>query len=80
MISVSPVRKFVLALGLFSVVYGVSFFMAVLVSGFVGALLKTSDAWVYFWIGAPLSVVLTLYWTVSQWRYVKDFVAGRREC
>ena len=78
--SVIPVRKFALALGLFSVVYGVSFFVAVLVSGFVGVLLKTSDAWVYFWIGAPLSVVLTLYWTVCQWRYVKDFVAGRRDC
>lgn len=78
--SVSPIRKFALALGLFSVVYGVSFFVAVLVCGFVGVLLKTSDAWVYFWIGAPLSVVLTLYWTFSQWCYVKDFVAGRREC
>ena len=80
MIGVSPVRKLVLVLGLFGVIYGVSFFVAVLVSGIVGVLLKTSDAWVYFWIGAPLSVVLTLYWTVSQWGYVKDFVAGRREC
>ncbi|MGF6097064.1 hypothetical protein [Pseudomonas sp. 18175] len=78
--SVIPLRKFALALGLFSVVYGVSLFVAVLVSGFVGVLLKTSDAWVYFWIGAPLSVVLTLYWTVSQWSYVKDFLAGRRDC
>lgn len=79
MTSVSPVRKLVLAFGLFGVIYGVSFFVAVLVSGFVGVLLKTSGAWVYFWIGAPLSVVLTLYWTVSHWSYVKDFVAGRRE-
>ena len=78
MIRVNPIRLFFLAVGLLGVVYGVSFFIAVLVSGFIGVLLKTSDDWVYFWIGAPLSVVLTVYWTVSRWAYVKDFVNGRR--
>lgn len=78
MIRINPIRMFILAVGLLGVVYGTSFFIAVLVSGFIGVLLKTTDDWVYLWIGAPLSIVLAVYWTVSRWTYVKEFVTDRR--
>lgn len=66
-----------MSVGLFGIVFGVSSFISVLVAGVIGVILRTDSDWVFIWVGAPLSVILAVYWVVKNWEYVKAFVTGR---
>lgn len=62
---------------LFSVLVGVSAFFGILASMVVSLAFQTESELVFFWVGAPVSIVLTFYWMVKWWRSIRNFVTDR---
>lgn len=66
-----------MSLGLLSIVWGVSVFIAMMFTALISLFIVTDSDWIFIWVGFPLSIILVVSWVINRWDYVSSFVTGR---